>query len=60
MDTNDTEISQFLADVMTAAGLLSCGKRDKGLAERLSNACIKFRTGVNLSLYRKKPSGEVQ
>lgn len=49
----DLEVSQFLTDVMSAAGLLSCGKRDKGLAERLGHACIKFRTGVDLSLHRK-------
>ena len=51
---NSVEVSRFLTDVMTAAGLLSCGKRDKGLAESLGNACIKFRTGVDLSL--KKPT----
>ncbi|MGK3245276.1 hypothetical protein ACCX57_12990 [Enterobacter kobei] len=32
--------SQFLTDVMTAAGLLSCGKRDKKLAQRLADFCV--------------------
>lgn len=32
--------SQFLSDVMTAAGLVAHGKRDKALAERLSAYCV--------------------
>lgn len=39
--------SQFLTDVMTAAGLLSCGKRDKQLAQRLSDFCVSKRLGSN-------------
>lgn len=39
----DTMSSQFLSDVMTAAGLLSHGKRDKALAERLSQTCMQIR-----------------
>ena len=32
--------SHFLSDVMTAAGLVAHGKRDKALAERLSAYCV--------------------
>ena len=35
-DALDTEMQRFLTDVVTAAGLLYHGKRDKKLAERLS------------------------
>ncbi|EFS0688439.1 hypothetical protein H2P26_004539 [Salmonella enterica] len=43
--TNQLSIaeSQFLTDVMTAAGLLSCGKRDKQLAQRLADFCVSKR-----------------
>ena len=34
---------QFLTDVVTAAGLLSGGKRDKGLAERIGRDAMRFR-----------------
>lgn len=46
--TNQLNIaeSQFLTDVMTAAGLLSCGKRDKQLAQRLADFCVSKRGGV--------------
>lgn len=36
----DIEYSQFITDVITAAGLLYHGKTDKGLAERIS--CYAF------------------
>ncbi|QGH31069.1 hypothetical protein [Kluyvera intermedia] len=36
-----TEESQFLTDVITAAGLLSCGKQDKGLARRITDFCVE-------------------
>lgn len=39
--------SQFLTDVMTAAGLLSCGKRDKQLAQRLADFCVSKRGDSN-------------
>ncbi|MFZ8680613.1 hypothetical protein ACO1ZA_23265, partial [Enterobacter bugandensis] len=39
--------SRFLTDVMTAAGLLSCGKRDKQLAQRLADYCVSKRMGSN-------------
>lgn len=32
--------SRFLTDVITAAGLLSHGKQDKGLARRIANFCV--------------------
>jgi hypothetical protein len=35
--------SQFLTDVVTAAGLLSHGKRDKNLAERIGAAAMEIR-----------------
>lgn len=35
--------SRFLSDVMTAAGLLSHGKRDKALATRLADSCVAQR-----------------
>ncbi|EOE3463275.1 hypothetical protein ACKEZK_001524 [Citrobacter freundii] len=47
------EESQFLTDVMTAAGLLSCGKRDKQLAQRLSDFCVSKRGGSNPAQLRK-------
>jgi hypothetical protein len=34
---------QFLTDVVTAAGLLMYGKRDKGLSERISKGAYKLR-----------------
>ncbi|WP_455424938.1 hypothetical protein [Dryocola sp. LX212] len=34
------EESRFLTDVITAAGLLSCGKQDKGLARRITDFCV--------------------
>ncbi len=37
------DYSQFLSDVMTAAGLLSHGKRDKALATSLSEFCVAER-----------------
>jgi len=33
---------QFLTDVVTAAGLLSHGKTDKGLAQRISSDAYKI------------------
>lgn len=35
--------SQFLTDVLTAAGLLAHGKRDKGLAERIGRNAFRCR-----------------
>lgn len=32
--------SRFLTDVITAAGLLSHGKQDKGLARRITDFCV--------------------
>ncbi len=37
------DYSRFLSDVMTAAGLLSHGKRDKALANSLSEFCVAER-----------------
>ncbi|MDT0208065.1 DUF5448 family protein [Serratia marcescens] len=34
------EESRFLTDAITAAGLLSCGKQDKGLARRITDFCV--------------------
>ena len=34
---------QFLTDVVTAAGLLAHGKRDKGLSERISKESFEMR-----------------
>lgn len=45
--------SRFLTDVMTAAGLLSCGKRDKQLAQRLADYCVSKRMGSNPAQLRK-------
>lgn len=47
------EESQFLTDVLTAAGLLSCGKRDKQLAQRLSDFSVSKRGGSNPAQIRK-------
>lgn len=38
----DTQSKQFLSDVITAAGLVSCGKQDKKFAERLSKEAYGF------------------
>ncbi|MGF2439202.1 hypothetical protein [Enterobacter ludwigii] len=53
--TNQLSIaeSQFLTDVMTAAGLLSCGKRDKQLAQRIADYCVSKRGGSNPAQLRK-------
>ncbi|HDR2542558.1 TPA: hypothetical protein QCI29_003303 [Enterobacter mori] len=45
--------SRFLTDVMTASGLLSCGKRDKQLAQRLADYCVSKRMGSNPAQLRK-------
>jgi hypothetical protein len=37
------EYSQFLSDVLTAAGLVSYGRQCKALGERLSEGTNKFR-----------------
>lgn len=39
----DVETTQFLTDVLTAAGLLYHGKTDKGLAQRISDGQAKLR-----------------
>lgn len=39
--------SRFLSDVMTAAGLLSHGRRDKALATRLADFCVAERMGMD-------------
>lgn len=41
--TVDVETAQFLTDVETAAGLLFHGKRDKGLAQRISDGQARLR-----------------
>lgn len=48
------EESQFLTDVITAAGLLSCGKRDKGLARRISDFCFAKRGSSNPAKLRRE------
>lgn len=42
-EQDKTAISQFLTDVMTAAGLVAHGKQCKALAERLGKACMDLR-----------------
>ena len=37
------QYSQFLTDVVTAAGLIAHGKQDKKFAERLSTEAIELR-----------------
>ena len=39
----DVETTQFLTDVLTAAGLLYHGKTDKGLAQRISDGQATLR-----------------
>lgn len=39
----EPKLSQFLSDVLTAAGLVSHGKQSKALAERLSEGVMYFR-----------------
>ena len=41
---SDTQHSQFLSDVLTAAGLITHGKRCKALGERLSDMVMRLRT----------------
>ena len=41
----------FLTDVVTAAGLLCHGKRDKGLAKRISEHAYKVRAAIPLSAF---------
>lgn len=40
---SDTQHSQFLSDVLTAAGLITHGKRCKALGERLSDMVMRLR-----------------
>ncbi|MDU9355288.1 hypothetical protein PGS10_11610 [Klebsiella sp. 141153] len=47
------EESQFLTDVITAAGLLSCGKQDKGLARRITDFCVVKRGSSNPAQMRE-------
>ncbi len=47
------EESQFLTDVITAAGLLSCGKQDKGLARRMTDFCVAKRGSANPAQLRE-------
>lgn len=42
-DEMSVSYSQFLSDVLTAAGLLAHGKKDKGLSERISKFCVSER-----------------
>lgn len=42
-DALDAKTQQFLTDVVTAAGLLHHGKRDKKLAERIGAAAMSMR-----------------
>lgn len=52
------EFSQFLADVMTAAGLVSHGKQCKALGERLSQGCMRLRS--NLATPAQEPIGMLE
>jgi hypothetical protein len=52
-DQLSLEESQFLTDVITAAGLLSCGKQDKGLAGRIADFCVAKRGNSNPAQLRK-------
>jgi hypothetical protein len=45
---------QFLTDVVTASGLLAYGKRDKGLAEKISNDAYKWKVELYASPQRKE------
>ena len=47
--------SQFLSDVMTAAGLVEHGKQCKALGQRLADGCATFRT----MLYTTPPAAPV-
>lgn len=47
------EESQFLTDVLTAAGLLSYGKQDKGLARRITDFCVSKRGNSDPAQLRK-------
>jgi len=40
------KFSQFLSDVVTAAGLLEHGKKDKGLASRIAAMAFELRTAA--------------
>ena len=51
------EESQFLTDVITAAGLLSCGKQDKGLARRITDFCVVKR-GSSSPAQRREGDGK--
>ncbi|MET3820464.1 hypothetical protein ACVK00_003151 [Burkholderia sp. PvR073] len=43
-----TESAQFLTDVVTAAGLLSCGRTDKKLATRITEQACELRKRMHL------------
>ncbi|CAI1104628.1 Uncharacterised protein [Serratia ficaria] len=48
------EESRFLTDAITAAGLLSCGKQDKGLARRITDFCVAKIGNSNPAKLRKE------
>ena len=48
--------SQFLTDVVTAAGLLEHGRRDKGLAQRIADYAFSARS----NLYTAAPAPQAQ
>ncbi len=50
--------SQFLSDVVTAAGLLSHGKTDKSLAARISEFALRLRTSPQPA--QQEPVAEVK
>ncbi|MCF5056869.1 hypothetical protein GIW54_05365 [Pseudomonas proteolytica] len=41
---SELEVSQFLADALTAAGMVRHGKQDKKFAERLASGCVRVRS----------------
>ena len=40
----EVEVSQFLTDALTAAGMVRHGKQDKKFAERLADRCVRVRS----------------
>ena len=52
---DDKEVSRFLSDVMTAAGLVEHGKQSKALAERLAEGCAKYRTALAAPAVQAEP-----
>lgn len=57
-EVSDTQHSQFLSDVLTAAGLITHGKQCKALGERLADMVMRLRAAPQPALAPLMPRGD--